>query len=49
MVIRLFYKEGYILKEISAILAISIGTTKSRLFHTREKIKTILKHRNYER
>lgn len=49
MVIRLFYKESYTLKEISEILEISIGTAKSRLFHAREKIKTILKHRNYER
>ncbi|MFK8060102.1 MAG: RNA polymerase sigma factor [Polaribacter sp.] len=44
MVIRLFYKESYTLKEISEILDISIGTTKSRLFHAREKLKTILKH-----
>ena len=49
MVIRLFYKESYSLKEISEILKISIGTTKSRLFHAREKLKTILKHNNYER
>ena len=49
MVIRLFYKENYSLKEISEILNISIGTTKSRLFHAREKLKTILKHSNYEK
>ncbi|TMM31162.1 RNA polymerase sigma factor [Polaribacter aestuariivivens] len=49
MVIELFYKESYSLKEISEILKISVGTTKSRLFHAREKLKTILKHRNYER
>ena len=49
MVIRLFYKENYSLKEISEILDISIGTAKSRLFHAREKLKTILKHQNYER
>jgi RNA polymerase sigma-70 factor (ECF subfamily) len=43
IVLRLFYKEDYSLKEISDILEISIGTVKSRLFHAREKLKTILK------
>jgi RNA polymerase sigma-70 factor (ECF subfamily) len=49
MVIRLFYKENYTLKEISDLLQLSIGTTKSRLFHAREKLKTKLKHTNDER
>ena len=49
MVIRLFYVQDYSLKQISDILNISIGTTKSRLFHAREKIKLILKNRNYEK
>ena len=48
MVIRLFYKESYNLKEISEILKVSVGTTKSRLFHAREKLKVKLKNRNYE-
>lgn len=43
VVLRLFYMESYSLKEISGILEISIGTVKSRLFHAREKLKTILK------
>lgn len=43
IVLRLFYTEAYSLKEISTILDISIGTVKSRLFHAREKLKTILK------
>lgn len=43
MVLRLFYIEQYSLKEITDILEISIGTVKSRLFHAREKLKTILK------
>jgi RNA polymerase sigma-70 factor (ECF subfamily) len=47
-VVKLFYTESYTLKEISEILEISIGTAKSRLFHAREKLKLILKHRNYE-
>ena len=48
IVIRLFYVETYSLKEISDVLNISTGTVKSRLFHAREKLKKILKHRNYE-
>ena len=43
-VIRLFYVQDYSLKEISAILDISIGTTKSRLFHAREQLKLTLKN-----
>ncbi len=43
MVVRLFYRESYSLKEISQILDISVGTTKSRLFHAREHLKQILK------
>ncbi len=42
-VIRLFYIESYSLKQISDLLDISVGTTKSRLFHAREKLKTTLK------
>jgi RNA polymerase sigma factor (sigma-70 family) len=38
-VLKLFYVEEYSLKEISTLLQISIGTTKSRLFHAREKLK----------
>ncbi|MDT7832011.1 sigma-70 family RNA polymerase sigma factor [Flavobacteriaceae bacterium S356] len=43
MVVKLFYTQNYSLKEISSLLKISVGTTKSRLFHAREKLKTILK------
>ncbi|MEX0288648.1 MAG: RNA polymerase sigma factor [Flavobacteriaceae bacterium] len=42
-VLHLFYTEAYSLKEISAILEIAPGTVKSRLYHAREKLKTILK------
>ncbi len=45
MVIKLFYVEDYSLKEISDLLKISVGTTKSRLFHSREKLKTIIKNK----
>lgn len=44
-VIKLFYIEDYSLKEISNILNISEGTTKSRLFHAREKLKKALKNK----
>lgn len=49
VIIKLFYTEGYSLKEISNTLNISVGTTKSRLFHGREKLKQLLKHYNYEK
>jgi RNA polymerase sigma-70 factor (ECF subfamily) len=48
VVLRLFYIEEYSLKEISEILDKSEGTVKSRLYHAREKLKTILKNRNDE-
>jgi len=44
VVLRLFYTEDYPLKEIAGILDISVGTVKSRLFHAREKLKTIVKN-----
>lgn len=43
VVLRLFYTEEYSLMEMATILDISVGTIKSRLFHAREKLKTILK------
>lgn len=42
LVLRLFYTQEYSLKEISEILNVSVGTVKSRLFHSREKLKSIL-------
>tara|TARA_R110002073_G_scaffold8207_1_gene45569 strand:- start:19731 stop:20288 length:558 start_codon:yes stop_codon:yes gene_type:complete len=46
-VIKLFYGQGYSLKEVSEIMNTTVGNTKSRLFHAREKLKTILKHKNH--
>ena len=43
LVLRLFYIEQYSLKEISEILDISTGTVKSRLYHAREKLKSLIK------
>jgi len=48
-VIRLFYVEEYSLKEISSLLQIPLGTTKSRLFKAREKLKSIIKSYDYEK
>ncbi|WP_242205333.1 RNA polymerase sigma factor [Aestuariivivens insulae] len=48
LVVRLFYVQEYSLKEIGDMLGISVGTAKSRLFHAREKLKIILKQKNYE-
>ncbi|WP_411031028.1 RNA polymerase sigma factor [Spongiimicrobium sp. 3-5] len=45
IVIRLFYTEEYSLKEMSGVLDVSVGTIKSRLFHAREKLKSILKNK----
>ncbi|NNK61050.1 MAG: sigma-70 family RNA polymerase sigma factor [Flavobacteriaceae bacterium] len=47
-VIKLFYTENYSIKEIGNLLDISVGTTKSRLFHAREKLKQHLKSGTYE-
>ncbi|EAR00920.1 RNA polymerase sigma factor [Maribacter sp. HTCC2170] len=46
IVLRLFYTQEYSLKEIGGILEVSVGTVKSRLFHAREKLKTILKDKS---
>ncbi len=43
LVLRLFYLEEHTLIEIGNILELSVGTVKSRLFHSREKLKTIIK------
>lgn len=49
VVVRLFYIQEYSLKEIADILSISKGTVKSRLYYAREKLKLIIKNRNYEK
>lgn len=49
IIIKLFYLEDYSLKQISELLNVSIGTVKSRLFYTREKLKNKLKNNKNER
>lgn len=41
-VLRLFYIESQSLLEIGRILGIPVGTVKSRLYHAREKLKSLL-------
>jgi RNA polymerase sigma-70 factor (ECF subfamily) len=41
-VLRLFYTESQSLIEIGRILEIPVGTVKSRLYHAREKLKSLL-------
>ncbi|NND64180.1 MAG: sigma-70 family RNA polymerase sigma factor [Flavobacteriaceae bacterium] len=47
IVLRLFYLEGFGLRQISRILEIPEGTVKSRLFNAREKLKKQINNRNY--
>lgn len=48
VVLKLFYLEMLSLHQIAKALDIPVGTIKSRLFYSREKLKLILKNRNYE-
>ncbi|MEW7281100.1 RNA polymerase sigma factor [Aquimarina sp. 2201CG1-2-11] len=47
IVLNLFYLEDYSIKEIGEIIQVPAGTVKSRLFKAREKLKLILKNKNY--
>ncbi|MEO9805973.1 MAG: sigma-70 family RNA polymerase sigma factor [Reichenbachiella sp.] len=49
IIIVLYYSESSSIETISEILKIPKGTVKSRLFHAREKLKKIIKQKNYER
>lgn len=48
VVLKFFYLEMLSLHQIAKTLNISVGTVKSRLFYSREKLKLLLKNRNYE-
>jgi len=48
-ILTLFYLDQKSVKEISKLLDISVGTVKSRLFYSREKLKTLIqKEVSYE-
>ena len=49
VVLKMFYLESLTIVDISKLLKVSKGTIKSRLFYAREKLKKIIKHRNYEK
>ncbi len=42
LILSLYYHESHSLESISKILGIPKGTVKSRLFHSREKLKKLL-------
>ncbi len=48
-ILNLFYMEEMTLREIGKIVDLPIGTIKSRLFNAREKLKTIINKKNYEK
>ena len=48
MVLRMFYLDNLSLLEISDVLDVPEGTVKSRLYHAREKLKSIIKSKNEE-
>lgn len=48
VVLSMFYLEEYSVRDIAKILQIPLGTVKSRLFHAREKLKSVLKKYTYE-
>ena len=47
IVLTLYLLEGYDHTEISEILGITEGTSKSQYNRAKEKLKTLLKSRNY--
>ena len=47
-ILRLHYLEGASVKQISAKLAVPVGTVKSRLHHARRKLREILEGENDE-
>jgi len=40
--LHLFYHQGLSVGEVAEVLGVPAGTVKSRLFHTREKLRTHL-------
>ncbi len=46
--VRLFYLEGFSIKEISELLDIPVGTVKSRLYYARKKLTTLIEDNSHE-
>ena len=46
--LALYYQDGFSVGEIAAILEVPTGTVKSRLFHTRNRLKEALEGENDE-
>jgi len=49
IVLRMFYLENLDIREISDVLDVPEGTIKSRLFHARENLKSIIKSKNEDK
>ena len=49
VILKLFYLESLTIVDISRLFKVSKGTVKSRLFYARERLKKVIKHRNYEK
>ena len=49
IVLHLFYLEELSIKQISEVLMLPEGTVKSRLYNAREKLKTVLNRKHYEK
>ncbi|MCV9385461.1 RNA polymerase sigma factor [Reichenbachiella ulvae] len=49
LVLTLYYMESHSIEGIAQILGIPKGTVKSRLYHTREKLKKILNEQHHEK
>ena len=48
IVLKLHYLDRMTLNEMSSVLNVPIGTLKSKLFHSREKLKSLIKQYNHE-
>jgi len=49
IVLHLFYLEELSIGQISEVLILPVGTVKSRLYNAREKLKTVLNRKHYEK
>ncbi len=47
-IISLRYDEGFSVDEIAGILAVPSGTVKSRLYHARKRLRTVMEESDHE-